>query len=121
MTQNKNRPIKNTNKPNNGLNCPLFILDISFMRDIFSNINPRNPLFLEILKRKQTGMPMKVITTSAAFARAIYLSDNKCNISNVKLILSLVDLQSSTVDFKDELAVTRELNTFMNTISRGDL
>lgn len=120
MTQNKTKP-KNISKPNNGYNCPLFILDVSFMKEIFQNINPRNPLFLEILKRKQINMPMKVVTTSAAFARAIYLSDNMCKISNIKLILSLVDLHSSTVDFKDELAVTRELNTFMNTISRGDL
>lgn len=106
---------------NNGLSCPLFILDVSIMVDLINNVNISNPLLVEILKRKSTGMPMKVVTTSAAFARAINLSNNNTRLSNVRLILSFVEITHSTADFRDEEAVNNEITRLFRIMSEGAL
>lgn len=105
----------------NGLKCPLFILDCSFMREFIEGRILRNRMFEEIMKRKSANLPFQVYTTNSAFQRAILMSDNKCEIHNLKVLISLTKFYSSNADPKNGAEVEKELLKFKEIVSRGDL
>lgn len=112
----------NRQPANNGLNCPLFVLDVSFMKDLIEGRNLNNRVFLEIVRRKQLNLPMKVVTTTSAFNRAIFLCMHTSSIQNVKLLMSFIDtFYQSSANYKDGVLVDRDIRKFTDIISRGEL
>ena len=109
-------------KNNNGLNCPLFILDVNFMEDILNGRAINNKLFTEIIRRKTDGLPFQVITNQASFNRALYLANPKHQLQNVKFILDITNkIYPSNANFKNAVDVKKEFDKFVKLMSEGGI
>lgn len=106
---------------NNGLKCPLFILDSSFMVELIEGRILRNKMFEEIIRRKSLDLPFMVYTTNSAFLRALFLANNRCQLANVKFILDIVKFYPGKANFKIEQEVNDELKKFAEMVASGDM
>ena len=108
-------------KKNNNMNCPLFIIDTSMMKDVFNGRALNNLFFKKMLARNQDGRPFVAMTTFSSFQRAIYLSEDNGSFKNIKLIMDLISIKYSHADYKDGNAVEAELLKFGKLMSEGAL
>jgi len=118
---NSNKNNRTNTKPNNGLHCPLFILDVSFMKDFLAGRMLRNKLFNEIIRRKNEDLPFQVVTTQSAFLRAIYLTQRTTTFDNLRFIMELAKIYPSKANYKNEVEVQTELTKFKTLMSEGAL
>ena len=107
----------------NGLKCPLFILDASFMKELIEGKGSflRNETFKEIIRRRQENLPMAVYTTESSFKRAMFLSSDETKVKNIKFIMTMVKFFPSKADYKNAAEVSEELKKFSDLVSRGEL
>jgi hypothetical protein len=105
----------------NGLNCPLFVLDSTFISDFINGRLINNKMFNEILRRKAEDLPFQVITNMASLQRGIYLSSDKGSIKNLKFIMELAKIYPSKANYKNSVEVQTELSKFVKLMSEGAL
>jgi len=105
----------------NGLSCPLFVLDVAFMKDIFEGKALRNRYFKEMMKRKNEGRPFVAVTNMASFKRALSLCTGMVSADNIKFIMELVTIHHSSANYKDPTAVDVEFKRFAEIMSEGGL
>lgn len=104
-----------------GLKCPLFVLDVSFMKDIFEGKALRNKYFKAMMQRKNDGLPFVAVTNMASFKRALYLCKGNVSTDNIRFIMELVTIHHSKANYKDAQAVDVEFNNFGKIMSEGGI
>lgn len=105
----------------NGLKCPLFILDSSFIRLFLEGKMLRNRMFVEIMRRKKNDLPFQVVTTLSTFQNALYILNTNPSIQNIKFIMELCKIYPSHSNYKNTEEVTQELLKFTKLMSEGAL
>jgi hypothetical protein len=105
----------------NGLNCPLFVLDSLFISDFINGRLINNKMFNEILRRKENDLPFQVVTNMASLQRGIFLSSDKGSIKNLKFIMEISKIYPSKANYKNHSEVQTELNKFVKLMSDGAL
>lgn len=103
----------------NGLQCPLFVLDFVFMKDIFEGKALRNQYFKAMMERKQKGLPFVAVTNFSSFKRAMYLTQGNISADNIRFVMELVKIHQSNANYKDPQAVTAEFTKFNQLMSEG--
>jgi hypothetical protein len=105
----------------NGLKCPLFVLDSTFISDFVNGRIVNNRMFNEILRRKSEDLPFQVVTNMASIQRGILLSSDKGSIKNLKFLMDLAKVYPSKANYKNSEEVRIELERFIKLMSEGAL
>ncbi len=85
----------------------IYILDDLVMRNMIEGDVGAEKVLAKLLNNK-----MRVMTTSSALLRAIYLSKPNVIIKNIKNILKITEICGDNVDFKDHTQVSNKLTEF---------
>jgi len=88
----------------------IYILDDLVMKNMIEGEANAVKVLVKLLNNRE----MRVMTTSSAFLRAIYLSKPNVIIKNITNILKIVEVRGDNIDFKNRAQVSNKLAEFVS-------
>jgi hypothetical protein len=105
----------------NGLSCPLFILDWQSIKEILNGRALNNRYFKIMMTRKKENKPFVAITNTSSFHRALSMCSGSIPSDNVRFIMELLKIYPSKANYKNANEVNEEFEKFTRLMSEGAL